>query len=150
MKKYFLSAALILFTPFAFPIQYGYCKSQTPEELVRDFYIWYFKTYNENLDPENSPELYKYVAAETAEYIQKNPPQDIFYFTKATMAGSVWRTAKAAVAKSVPLGSDIFIVPVTIKIRDKDYQEDFYVVAFVKKENKNFYITKVVDIYPYF
>ena len=50
----------------------------------------------------------------------------------------------------MPLGSDIFIVPVTIKIRDKDYQEDFYVVAFVKKENKNFYITKVVDIYPYF
>ena len=150
MKKKWAGIALLLFIALALPLRQGYCEEQTPEQLVRDFYVWYFKMDEGAKRPEKSDEIYKYVAEKAVKYIRHLPPGGVSYFAKANTYGSVgWVHPKIVVGESVPMAGDMYIVPVTFELRYEDYHEDYHVVVFVMKEKGIFHIIKVTDIYPY-
>ena len=150
MKKYIFGIKLKKKNICIFLGNQGYCKQQTPEQLVRDFYAWHFEKIREDKPYEQKPAIYAYVTKETIEYIDGDKYSTTDYFTKIGMYSYAWRNVKVKTGQVIAMSNDMFVVPVTFKIKDGNYQEDFFVVAFVKKENGSFYITKVVDIYPYF
>ena len=151
MKKIFTGVIFLLFVTSALPARQGHCKTQTPEQLVRNFYAWYFEADKGSVAAENKDEIYKYVAWRTVKYIKENPPANISYFAKANTFGSMgWENPTIIVGESIPMGGDVFVAPVTFKLNYESYRKNISVVVFVKNENKHLYITKVVDIYPYF
>ena len=154
MKKYLLGIALFILVTPTVPARQGYCETQTPEQLVRNFYAWYFEADKGPVAAENKDEIYKYVARETVKYIKELPPPSVSYFAKANTCNAIWNNPTVVVGKAIPMAGNTFVLPVTFNLnfefRGELCHETYYVVVFVEKENKNFYITKVVDIYPYF
>ncbi len=144
-----LTAAIFLLLAIAFHARQGHCEAQTPEQLVRDFYAWYFEADKGPVAAEDKPEIYKYVAAKAVKYIKYFPPENVSYFVKANTFNAIWEKPKIIVGKSVLMAGDMYIIPVTFKLRDENYHEDYHVVVFAMKENGSFYIIKVTDIYPY-
>ena len=154
MKKYLLGIALFILVTPTVPARQGYCETQTPEQLVRDFYAWYFEADKGPVAAENKDEIYKYVAPETVEAIRKRyPPANVSYFARANTFNAIWTNPKVIVAESISMAEDVFVIPVTFelnyKFRDKIWRDTYHVIVFVKKEHDAFYIIKVDDIYPY-
>ena len=151
MRKVIVGTVILLLLALTFPARQGYCEAQTPEQLVRDFYAWYFEGKEWPLDAWKKDEIYKYVSKETVKSIlNRNSSLDISYFAKANTYGSAgWGNPKVVVDKAVPMLDDVFIVPVTFKLSYEDYRKDYYVVVYVGKEDGLLRIIKVSDIYPY-
>ena len=154
MKKIFTGVIFLLFVTSALPARQGHCETQTPEQLVRDFYVWYFKADEGPVAAVDKNEIYKYVAPETVEAIRKRyPPANVSYFARANTFNAIWTNPKVIVAESIPMAEDVFVIPVTFelnyKFRDKIWRDTYHVIVFVKKEHDAFCIIKVDDIYPY-
>jgi hypothetical protein len=119
----------------------------TPEEFVRKFYQWYFKTYREGKNPDKNDKIYSYVAKDTVDAIREFFPlhkfySDFLYFTKFGEMFSDWDHIVTTVHSSTKIG-DIFITPVTFSFSHENYD----VIVILKNENGKFYINSVMDIY---
>ena len=149
MKNTLVGAILLLLLAFTLPARQGACEAQTPEQLVRDFYAWYFKADEGPVAAENKDEIYNYVTEKAVKYIKRRPLPTVSYFAKANTFNAIWTNPEIIVGKAISMAGDMFVVPVTFKLRWEDYREDYHVVVYVLKESGIFRIVKVSDIYSY-
>ena len=145
MKKICMIAlfvfAVILYTHPAYP------KNSSAEECVKNFYTWYI---TEDLkqdapfrDPLDNPDIYKYVDHCTVNNIRifyERDYIDVNYFTKSQDLWKEWLD-DLVIHKEIKLTETVSIVPVSFKYTD-DVSHN--IIAFVRNENGNFYITKLV------
>lgn len=122
----------------------GYCAEQTPEQLVRDFYAWYFVADRGEDMAEKNDEIYKYVAKALVTDVRTDT-SGIYYFTKVGSYGSLWTGVVADVKNAVGIGGGVFMVPVEFVLG----QERRNVIALVKSYDGELKIFKVMDVYPF-
>jgi hypothetical protein len=138
---------LLLFLLF-FYAQPAFCAEQTPEQLVRDFYAWYFKTDTQTEVALFNDEIYKYVAKETVDYARRMFGGIPNYFLKFG-TDIAWKKMPMTLGQKTAMADDRYVIPVTFKWPPEDREDDILLVVYVKKENGIFLIYKVSDIYPY-
>jgi len=128
--------------------QPAFCAEQTPEQLVRDFYAWYFKADTQTEVALFNDEIYKYVAKETVDYARRTILDDVTYFTKFGI-DIAWEKMPMILGQKITMADDRYVIPVAFKWPSESRREDHLLVVYVKKENDTFLIYKVSDIYPY-
>lgn len=138
---------LLLFFCF-FQSQPGFCAEQTPKQLVRDFYAWYFKADTSTEVAENNNEIFNYVDKETVAYARRTIPDGLNYFTKFG-TDIDWEKMEMTLGEQIAMANDRYVIPVAFRGTPKDRMEDILLVVYVKMENGAFIIYKVSDIYPY-
>lgn len=122
----------------------GYCTEKTPEQLVHDFYQWYFAENSGSDMAERRDEIHKYVARMLVDDVRKDT-SGIYYFTKVGSYGAWWDGAATEVKKAVEIGGGVFMVPVEFVLE----RERRNVVALVKRYGGALKIFKVMDVYPF-
>ena len=127
--------------------QHGYCSEQTPEQLVRDFYKWFFENDKEGKIAENNDGILNFISKDTIENVRKEKCSDIDYFRKVGSESYKWTSVHTAIGSAVLVARDIFIVPVDFVF--KDGEEHISVVVVLQKENGKLLITKIMDQHPY-
>lgn len=136
--------------------QVGYCAEQTPEKFVLEFYAWYFKVDKGAELAEKNGEIYAYVDKTVVE-IAKNEAGAEYYFTKMYSYSAAWDTVEVIAGDSVTMSGGVIVVPVTFRLdgengtsaNAQEVCDDYQVIVFIKQENSDFRIIKVVDCYPY-
>ena len=143
MKKKFLHGVIFLLALMCLPV-HGYSAGGTPEQIVRDFYGWYFKTDSGPTPAEYNDGIYAYVAEQTVHNVRAC--QDgVYYFTKMGSYSAEWNDVKVLAGDAVTINEGIFIVPVTFILKSGSRT----VISVVRKENGKLRITKVIDPCPY-
>ena len=145
MLKQLLIFIILTSACIVYPAKAGHTQGAgTPEQLVHDFYVWYFKVYDAIGLPARNGEMYKYVAKETVDYA-KTYDEEIDYFTQSGGFHSPWKNLQIIVGNPIAMENKTFVVPVTF-----DFSwGNWHIVVFVKEENNALYIVKVTDIFPY-
>jgi len=144
MKKYII--IMISLATLLCYWQYGYCSEQAPEQVVHDFYKWYFENdKGDNIAIDND-EILKFVSKGTIENVRKEKCSDIDYFRKVGSESYSWVTVRTTTGRAVLVARDIFIVPVTFVFKDDD---PISIVVVLQKENGKLLITKIMDQHPY-
>lgn len=131
--------ALVLLCSLCFA-QQSYAE-QSPEQFVKEFYSWYLKADTENKMPEQSPDIYKYVAKATADRLRDDLrrgtlPRDEGYFTKVQDYSAAEWGASTVIHQATVL-SDAVLVPVTFGTKTK-----IDVILFLKKVGGQWKIIK--------
>ena len=125
----------------------AHAAGQGPEEVVRDFYMWYLPLEeNGQLSPLDSEDIYKYVYHGTVSNLRIKYAMymlDWDYFLCAQEIDPELLTA-LAVHKAVPVTDTISLVAVGVK------EKTPYLLAFVQKENDGWRITKIENALGYF
>ena len=147
IKIAFRSLSLLVVCLF-FQIHPAVCAEQTPEQLVRDFYAWYFKADAATEAAIENDEIYMYVSKETVGYARSPYTDGVDYFTKLG-TDIDWKNTTLALGKRISMADDTYVIPVTFKGRLEDHMEDMLLIVYVKKENGSLYIYKVSNRYPY-
>ena len=145
MKKFFFCSALLLFIAFAFPARQGHCEAQTPEELVREFYIWYTNELNKAPLPELNNEIYNYVHPCTVNKLRiehKMSSTDSNYFIKGNDHWPQLFTYITA-GKVVKINDDVSIVP--FGFGESKSESAPHLAVFIQKEDGVWRIIKVED-----
>ena len=119
-------------------------RSTNPQQLVHDFYTWYFKIYNELGIYARSGEIYNYVDRKLVDYVDMHDDK-IDYFTQMGYRHAPWTNVKTIVGNPIALKNKTFALPVTFKFN----WGKWHVVVFVEEENNALYIVRVMDIFPY-
>lgn len=138
---------LLLFFLF-FQAQPSFGAEQTPEQLVRDFYAWYFEADTATEVADHNDDIYKYVDKETVAYARRTIPDGLGYFLKLG-TDIDWKRMTMIVGERIMMANDRYVIPVTFKGSLEDHMEDIILVVYVKRENNVLLIYKVSDIYPY-
>jgi hypothetical protein len=124
--------------------QQGYCSEQIQEQIVRNFYKWYFANDGEGKIPEHNDEIYNFVSKITVDSVRKQLcNNNINYFTKLGIYGY---NKRIDVGRAIPVGKELFVVPV-IFVRTNN--EHVGAIVVLQKESGEFYITKIIDCYPF-
>ncbi|MCL1939941.1 MAG: hypothetical protein FWG04_04705 [Desulfovibrionaceae bacterium] len=133
-----------------FNAQPAFCAEQTPEQLVRDFYAWFFKTDTETEVALFNDKIYTYVAKETVDYARRmiGVGDGLAYFTKFGV-DIAWEKMPMTLGRQIAMADDRYVIPVSFKWPSEDREDDIHLVVYVKKENGKSLIYKVSDIYPY-
>jgi hypothetical protein len=121
----------------------------TPEATVKAFYDWFIKRDAQDHGyPLMDNEIFHYVSKKTvdllrAQYKNNNLPGDAEYFTNVQDFNEVDWQAHTVVRPAIVLNG-VALVPVTFGSTDKKTN-----VAFLRKQNGIWKITKVVDTRDY-
>jgi hypothetical protein len=146
-RKFFLCPVFLLALAWLSPALQGHCAAKTPEEFVGDFYAWYLQADTDGANPLNDEEIFKYVAAETLEYLHTSNAVEVDYFLQVGMAVVPWDEAKVIAQTAIPMANGFMVVPVTFKFRSDDWNR--HVIVFVKQDGEAWSIFKVTNIFPY-
>lgn len=149
MKKIcMISTFLLAILLYAHP---AYSKKNPAEECVKNFYIWYItediKPDHRLNDPLNNPDIYKYVDHCTVNNIRifyERAYFDADYFLKSQDVWDKWLEGMI-IHKEIKLTETVSIVPVSLNATGGDVSHN--IIAFVRNERGNYYITKLVDTY---
>ena len=125
-------------------IQPAYCKDQTPEELVRNFYTWYFGELSKfgNL-PELDNNVYKYIYPCLVNKLRieyKTGSRDFNYFT---YGNDYWPELSNYITTgaAVKINDEVSIVPLGFgETKERSVPN---LIVFVQREKDTLYITKV-------
>jgi hypothetical protein len=128
-------AALFLCVP---PAQ---AAPRTPEELVRQFYAWYFMADAGNVPAVNNKAIFTYVAPQTVKKARET--SRIYYFTRVGSYSSEWIEVKVAVGKAVTVTETLAIVPVSFCLPSENRTVAVVVGGAAGKRR----ITQVLDQY---
>ncbi len=131
-----------------FQAQLAFSAEQTPEQLVRDFYAWYFKADTATEVAENNDAIYTYVDKETVAYARRTFSDGLSYFVKFG-TDIDWGRMTMILGEQIAMADDAYIIPATFRAPPQDCMEDILIIVYVKKQNGAFFIYKVSDIYPY-
>jgi hypothetical protein len=117
---------------------------QNAEQFVKEFYAWYFKSDTDKSVPEQSPDIYRYVAKGTVDRLRDDLkrgalPRDEGYFTKVQDYSAAEWGASIAVHQATAL-SEVVLVPVTFGTKNK-----IDVILFLKKVDGQWKIVKADD-----
>jgi hypothetical protein len=142
MKKYILYVTFILL----FNTE-AYCKSITPENFVRDFYIWYCNAllnHKIQIDPVFDEKIFDYVNKCTVNRLRINSKRGFVgedYFIKSN---DFWQELidDMAVLNAISIDSDVSIVPVVFKVTKNTTHS---IIVFIAKKNNSYTIIKVED-----
>ena len=128
--------------------QPAYCNDQTPDNLVRDFYIWYLGELNKsNYSLAVDDEIYKYIHPCVVSKLRiehKTASRDFDYFIQSN---DYWpETSKyITVGKAIKINDEVSIVPLGFEeTKEKSAPR---LVIFVQNEKGTLYITKVEPVY---
>ena len=123
----------------------GFCENYTPENFVKEFYIWYTKNWNNHyLIYDNT--LYKYVDKCIVKKLQINRKKNLpgyDYFTASQDNFETWpETLK--VYDAITINESLFAIPVDLAPDAPN--ESIALLVFLEKENEKFHIIKVKNI----
>lgn len=127
----------------------GHCAEPEPQQLVRSFYLWYFKKSESGSEhPLRNNEISAYVAADTLKRLRADLergtlPGDMDYFLKAQDILDEWPES-LHVTEAVVLGDGTVVVPVSFGLETK-----ISTIVFLQKDNGMLRIVKVDDTFPY-
>ncbi len=135
-----------------FPGQ-GYCAAETPEQFLKNFYVWYITTDKGANQALKDEDIYRYVARETVEKIKNRPSEYGYdksdYFLKMVDPPLSMSGVNIAVGKVTNMGTDTFVAPVAITVTfDGKHLGTEHVVVIFEKIGSDFIILKCMDIYP--
>jgi hypothetical protein len=108
MKPLILALSAVLFVAFAGSPAFANRTnsfSQTPESVVKDFYNWYIRSINNQVDPvkKGKATMKKYLSAKLMQEIAKDT-RDYDYFLQSQEWGDDWEN-KFTVSKAVIKGA---------------------------------------------
>lgn len=121
----------------------GYCTERSPEQVVRDFYAWYFVAGCGEDMAEKNDAIYKYVAKPLVTDVRADT-SGIYYFTKVGSYGAWWDGVVVTVKDAVGIGGGVSMIPVEFVLG----QERRNVIVLVKSYDGELKIFKVMDVYP--
>ena len=121
----------------------SYCAERSPEQVVRDFYAWYFVMNRGQGMAEKNDAIYKYVAKPRVTDVRADT-SGIYYFTKVGSYGALWDGVVVNVKDAVGIGGGVSMIPVEFVLGENMRN----VVVLVKNYNGELKIFKVMDVYP--
>lgn len=121
----------------------SYCAEQSSEQVVRDFYAWYFVMNRGQDMAEKNDAIYKYVAKPLVADVRADT-SGIYYFTKVGSYGARWVDVVVDVKDAVGIGGGVSMKPVEFVLG----QERRNVIVLVKIYDGELKIFKVMDVYP--
>ncbi|MDR3044687.1 MAG: hypothetical protein LBU75_10595 [Desulfovibrio sp.] len=122
----------------------GYCTERSPEQVVHDFYAWYFVADRGEDMAEKNDAIYKYVAKPLITDVRADT-SGIYYFTKVGSYGAWWVDVVVDVKDAVSIGGGVSMIPVEFVLG----QERRSVIVLVKSYDGELKIFKVMDVYPF-
>ncbi len=142
----------VLVAFFSFP-QIVHCEEQSPDQFLKDFYVWYITTAEGTYRALNDNGIYRYVKRETVEEVKKLPQTYGYdrrdYFLKIFDMPLGMEGTDISVGKVTDMGMDTFVVPVIIATTfDNESSIKDYIIVFIQKIDGNFKIVKCMDPYP--
>ena len=146
MKKIFTGVIFLLFVISALPARQGHCETQTPEQLVRDFYTWYINMYDiPGVYTIDDDEIYKYVYTCTVKRLRMEHEMSIVdadYFLTGQDFDSKYLN-NMLIRKAIKINDTVCIVPVSFGLENGMLS----LIVFVQNENGILRITKVEDMF---
>jgi hypothetical protein len=144
MNKYIL-CVIILLIALLYRVSDGYCGDETPEQLVRNFYRWYFKTDSGTALAENNDEIYSYFAEQTINNIRADKQPKLYYFTRVGSYSLEWKYMEALVGAATQVAEDLFVIPVSFQ----PISGKITIIVVVCNIEGRLRITKIIDPCPY-
>jgi hypothetical protein len=145
--KLFTLAAVLLACLLFSSGRMAHAAEQGPENVVRDFYMWYLPLADNNQElPLESEDIYKYVYQGTVSNLRIKYDMymiDWLYFLCAQEIDPELLT-DLKVHKAVPVTDTLSLVAVGVK------EKEPYLLAFVQKEKDGWRITKIENALGYF
>jgi hypothetical protein len=128
----------------AFSFQNGYCQDNTPENFVKDFYIWYLDKYIKHEKQLNDDAIYKYVDLSLIKKLKIDKKRIVMDFDYFITGQDYLDEIKIEVYNAIKINDATLVVPVNlwndIKINPEHLPT---VLVFLEKENEKFRIIKV-------
>lgn len=147
MKKRCLFLICLALLLFSLPV---HGRGQTPEEFVREFYLWYGAGYlSDDTSYLFGETIYKYVAPCTVERLRIDMERGTIDYDYFLSGQDFWQELldNLKVYDHIRVNDTISIVPVGFG-DGNNYRGEPHLLVFVKEEKGRLFIIKVADIIP--